>query len=140
MTGNGRRPAQARVSQAAAPPASTIQRCGLLARELGRCRVENARAGYLRGDQKGRNHGRYADKSQELIYGNHVRRPPRISRHRQTRPHPSERQNLTATVCPWLVRIWSEITAPEIVSSARIVITVMVRIWLRSLRIVAESV
>jgi hypothetical protein len=38
------------------------------------------------------------------------------------------------------VRIWSEITAPEIVSSARIVITVMVRIWLRSLRIVAESV
>src|ERR1700722_9117833 len=140
MTGMAAGRRKAYVSQAAPPPASTIQRCGLLARELRRSGVENSRAGYLGGDQKGRNHGRYADKSQELIYGNHIRRPPRISRHRQTRPKPSECQNLTATVCPWFVRIWSEITAPEIVSSARIVITVMVRIWLRSLRIVAESV
>ena len=37
--------------------------------------MEDAGARYLRGDQKGRNHGRYADKSQELINGKHARPP-----------------------------------------------------------------
>ena len=114
---------------------------GLLARELCRLRVEDAGARYLRGNQKGRNHGRHTDKSQELINGKHVRRPPRNwNRTRQT-PHDSECQNRTATTGrPSPVSIRSEITAPEIVSSARRVMTVMVCIWLTSGRIVAEKV
>ena len=69
MTGNGpRQPRQ----QAAEPPVSTRQVAiegGLLARQLCRRLMENARTGYLRSDQEGRNHGRHADKSQELING-----------------------------------------------------------------------
>src|ERR1700748_463009 len=59
---------------------------------------------------------------------------------RQTRPHRAECQKRTVTSCSWLVRSQSETTAPEIVSSARMVITVMVCIWLTSRRNVAENV
>ena len=77
----------------------------LLAGELRRRRVENARAGYLRSDQKGRNHGRHADKSQELINGKHVRRPPRIKPTSAKRAHQIGKcQKRDATVCSWLVR------------------------------------
>lgn len=104
--------------------------------------MEDAGARYLRRDQKGRNHGRYADKSQELINGKHARRPPfALNPHPPDAPTPDECQNRTATTgCAWCVRTWSEITAPEIVSSARSVMTVMVCIWSTSRQIVAESV
>ena len=59
-------------------PITSGSKSGLLARQLCRRLVENTSTGYLRGDQEGRSHGRYADKSQELINGKHVRRPPRI--------------------------------------------------------------
>ena len=103
--------------------------------------MEDAGARYLRGNQKGRNHGRHADKSQELINRKHARRPPfALNPHPPNAPTSDECQNRTATCCSWRVRIWSEITAPEIVSSARSVMTVMVCIWLTSRRIVAENV
>ena len=45
--------------------------------------MENAGPRNLGGDQEGRNHGRDADKSQELIERNHSRRPQRsIDDHR----------------------------------------------------------
>src|SRR5579862_1756219 len=122
-------------------PVTTGSSRGLFARELCRRLMENARAGYLRGDQEGRNYGRYADKSQELINGKHVRRPPRIMSTPARRAHTLAKcQKRTATTCSWLVRIRSETTAPEIVSSARMVMTVMVCIWLTSRRNVAENV
>src|SRR5579871_5778481 len=104
--------------------------------------MENTGTRYLGGDQKGRNHGRHADKSQELINGNHASSPIRMDWHPPRAPTLAECQNRTATtVCASpLVRIRSEITAPEIVSSANSVMTVMVCIWLTSCRIVAESV
>ena len=40
--------------------------------------MEDARPRNLGGDQEGRNHGRNADKSEELINRKHVRRPPKI--------------------------------------------------------------
>jgi hypothetical protein len=53
---------------------------------------------------------------------------------------PDDFQLVTSAGCSWLVRIWSEITAPDIVSSARMVMTVMVFITSTSLWIVAENV
>jgi|SRR5271169_6250989 len=53
---------------------------------------------------------------------------------------PNDFQFVTSAGCSWLVRIWSEITAPDIVNSAKIVMTVMVFMGLASLRIVAEYV
>ena len=50
---------------------------GLLVGKLSRGSVEDTRARYLRSDQKGRNHGRNADESEELINGKHVCRPPK---------------------------------------------------------------
>jgi hypothetical protein len=114
---------------------------GLFARQLCLRLMENTSTRYLRGDQEGRNHGRHADKSQELIYGKHVRRPPRIMSTPARRAHTQAKcQKRTATCCSWLVRIRSETTAPEIVSSARMVMTVMVCIWLTSRPNVAEKV
>lgn len=51
-------------------------------------------------------------------------------------------ENQLVAITDWAppVRIWSEITAPEIVSNARMVMTVMVFISLTSLRIVSENV
>src|SRR5580704_17223087 len=101
--------------------------------------MEHTGTRYLGGNQKGRNHGWNADKSQELINRNHVRRPPKDwTSTRQTRPRLNECQKRTATTgCSWFVRTRSEMTAPEIVSSASSVMTVMVCIWLTSRRIVA---
>src|SRR5271169_3893198 len=53
---------------------------------------------------------------------------------------PNDFQFVTCAGCSWLVRIWSEITAPDIVNSAKIVMTVIVFMRLGSLRIVAENV
>ena len=61
-----------------AKAASQFRNKGLLARKLRRRGVENTRARDLGGDQEGRDHGRNADKSEELINRKHVRRPPKI--------------------------------------------------------------
>ena len=85
-----------------------------LARQLRGRGVENPGPRNLGGDQEGRNNRGHADKSQELIHRKHDCRPPKRF------------QFVVCVVRSSRVRIWSEITAPDIVSSARIVMTAIV--------------
>jgi hypothetical protein len=89
--------------------------------------MENPGSGDLGGDQEGRDDGRNADESQELIHWKHVVVPP-------------ERFQFVVCAACWLVKIWSEMTAADIVSSARIVMTAIVFMRSTSIPIVAENV
>jgi hypothetical protein len=111
---NRRRPAPQRCQRVKAP----LEKTGY----LNGCRVENPGSRNLPRDQKCHDHGRHGDQSQELIHRKHgyppARQLPSLSR---------AAVQLVLCADGWLlVRIMSDITAPEMVSSARIEMTASV--------------
>jgi hypothetical protein len=106
---NRRRPAPQRCQRVKAP----LEKAGY----LNGCRVENPGSRNLRRDQECHNDGRHGDQSQELIDRKHGY-PPSVFQ---------AAVQLVLCADGWLlVRIMSDITAPEMVSSARIEMTASV--------------